>query len=159
MCFGKENDFSKNKSNQDLINIVRPCTSGRITFGSQHCWASMLQPFPYPLAFCCMLLGVVARSLKLVKHLSPQLPTILCHSVSIAQQHPISGTTRRGSRPRSFLVFLLCPPSQLKPGFHIIAPVATVVVVVEKRVLTQKHFLSDASDTVFPYDRRCRSIS
>ena len=47
----------------------------------------------------------------------------------------------------------------LKPGFHIIAPVATVVAVVEKRVLTQKYFLSDASDTVFPYDRRCRSIS
>ena len=46
-----------------------------------------------------------------------------------------------------------------KPGFHIIAPVATVVAVVEKRVLTQKYFLSDASDTVFPYDRRCRSIS
>ena len=39
---------------------------------------------------------------------------------------------------------------QVKPGFHIIAPVATVVVVVEKRVLTQKYFLSDAS---------CRSIS
>ena len=47
----------------------------------------------------------------------------------------------------------------LKPGFHIIAPVATVVAIVEKRVLTQKYFLSDASDTVFPYDRRCRSIS
>ena len=46
-----------------------------------------------------------------------------------------------------------------KPGFHIIAPVATVVAVVEKRVLTQKYFLSDASDTVFTYDRRCRSIS
>ena len=46
-----------------------------------------------------------------------------------------------------------------KPGFHIIALVATVVAVVEKRVLTQKYFLSDASDTVFPYDRRCRSIS
>ena len=44
----------------------------------------------------------------------------------------------------------------VKPGFHIIAPVATVVAVVEKRVLTQKYFLSDA---VFPYDRRCRSIS
>ena len=49
--------------------------------------------------------------------------------------------------------------SSLKPGFHIIAPVATIVAVVEKRVLTQKYFLSDASDTVFPYDRRCRSIS
>ena len=47
----------------------------------------------------------------------------------------------------------------VKPGFHIIAPVATVVAVVEKRVLTQKYFLSDASDTVFTYDRRCRSIS
>ena len=46
-----------------------------------------------------------------------------------------------------------------KPGFHIIAPVATVVAVVEKRVLTQKYFLSDASDTVFSYDRCCRSIS
>ena len=34
-----------------------------------------------------------------------------------------------------------------------------VVAIVEKRVLTQKYFLSDASDTVFPYDRRCRSIS
>ena len=47
----------------------------------------------------------------------------------------------------------------IKPGFHIIAPVATVVAIVEKRVLTQKYFLSDASDTVFPYDRRCRSIT
>ena len=43
----------------------------------------------------------------------------------------------------------------VKPGFHIIA----VVAVVEKRVLTQKYFLSDASDMVFPYDCRCRSIS
>ena len=50
-------------------------------------------------------------------------------------------------------------PGKLKPGFHIIAPVATVVAVVEKRVLTQKYFLSDASKAVFPYDRRCRSIS
>ena len=49
--------------------------------------------------------------------------------------------------------------SDIKPGFHIIAPVATVVVVVEKRVLSKNNFLSDASDTVFPYDRRCRSIS
>ena len=48
---------------------------------------------------------------------------------------------------------------EIKPGFHIIAPVATVVAVVEKRVLRQKYFLSDASDTVFPYDRCCRSIS
>ena len=47
----------------------------------------------------------------------------------------------------------------VKPGFHIIAPVATVVAVFEKGVLTQKYFLSDASDTVFPYDRLCRSIS
>ena len=47
----------------------------------------------------------------------------------------------------------------VKPGFHIIAPVATVVAIVEKRALTQKYFLSDASDTVFPYDRSCRSIS
>ena len=47
----------------------------------------------------------------------------------------------------------------VKPGFHIIAPVATVVAVVVKRVLTQKYFLSDASDTVFPYDGRCCSIS
>ena len=47
-----------------------------------------------------------------------------------------------------------------KPGFHImIAPVANVVAIVEKRVLTQRYFLSDASDTVFPYDRRCRWIS
>ena len=57
----------------------------------------------------------------------------------------------------------LCPSlkrlMQFKPGFHIIAPVATVVAIVEKRVLTQKYFLSDASDTVFPYDGRCRSIS
>ena len=52
-----------------------------------------------------------------------------------------------------------CLLKLLKPGFHIIAPVATVVAVVEKRVLTQKYFLSDASDTVSPYYRRCRSIS
>ena len=54
--------------------------------------------------------------------------------------------------------YSLVVPTRLKPGFHIIAPVATVVAIVEKRVLTQKYFLSDASDTVFPYDRRCRSI-
>ena len=53
------------------------------------------------------------------------------------------------------MVYVSC----LKPGFHIIAPVATVVAIVEKRVLTQKYFLGDASDTVFPYVRRCRSIS
>ena len=57
------------------------------------------------------------------------------------------------------IFFIVIIPFFVKPGFHIIAPVATVVAVVEKRVLTQKHFLSDASDTVFPYDRRCRSIS
>ena len=48
---------------------------------------------------------------------------------------------------------------QIKPGFHVIAPVATIVTVVEKRVLKQKYFLSDANDTVFPHDRRRRSIS
>ena len=37
--------------------------------------------------------------------------------------------------------------------------IALVATVVEKRVLPQKYFLSDASDTVFPYDRRCRTIS
>ena len=63
---------------------------------------------------------------------------------------------RTGSTGRQVLK---CVRLAFKPGFHIIAPVATVVAVVEKRVLTQKYFLSDASDTVFPYDRRCRSIS
>ena len=42
-----------------------------------------------------------------------------------------------------------------KPGFHIIAPVATVV---EKRVWHKSFVLSDGSDTVFPYDCRCRWI-
>ena len=83
---GKENDFSKNKSNQDLI--VRPWTNmhaSPLANSSQHCLASMLHPFPYPLAFCCMLLGVVARSLKLGKLLSPQLPTILSFRPSRTQ--------------------------------------------------------------------------
>ena len=64
--------------------------------------------------------------------------------------------SRRQIAPSLHLRFWSC---NFKLGFHIIAPVATVVAVVEKRVLTQRYFLSDASDTVFPYDRRCRSIS
>ena len=47
---------------------------------------------------------------------------------------------------------------RLKPGFHIIAPVVTIAAVVEKSVLSQMYFLSDASDTVFPYNRRRLSL-
>ena len=57
------------------------------------------------------------------------------------------------------MFFLRLTIGSLKPGFHIIAPVATIVAVVQKRVSIQKYFLSDASDTLFPYDRLCRSIS
>ena len=46
----------------------------------------------------------------------------------------------------SILVFVT-----VMPGFHIIAPVATIAAVVEKSVLAQTYFLSDASDRVFPY--------
>ena len=37
----------------------------------------MLRPFAHPVAFCCVLLGVVAQSLKPVKLFSQQLPTFL----------------------------------------------------------------------------------
>ena len=37
----------------------------------------MLRPFAHPVACCCVLLGVVAQRLKLVKLLSKQLPTFL----------------------------------------------------------------------------------
>ena len=50
------------------------------------------------------------------------------------------------------------PKGIVKPGFHIIAPVATIATVVEKRVRHKIFVLSDGSDTVFPYDRRCRWI-
>ena len=73
-------------------------------------------------------------------------------------EHLLSHTRIWKFRPPVLLWSLVLLRS-FKPGFHIIAPVATVVAIVEKRVLTQKYFLSNASDTVFPYDRRCRSIS
>ena len=37
----------------------------------------MLRPFAHPAAICCVLLGVVAQSLKPVKLLTNQLPTLL----------------------------------------------------------------------------------
>ena len=51
----------------------------------QHCWPTtpniggcyMLRPFAHPVACCCVLLGVVAQSLKPVKLFSQQLPTFL----------------------------------------------------------------------------------
>ena len=46
----------------------------------------MLYPFAYPVACCCVLLGVVMQSLKSVKLLSLQLPTFVlfcdCQSIS-----------------------------------------------------------------------------
>ena len=63
---------------------------------TQHCWLTApnivgcykLRPFPHPVACCCVLLGVVAQSLKPVKVLSQQLPTFLSFRDrrSIAQQ-------------------------------------------------------------------------
>lgn len=54
------------------------------------------------------------------------------------------------------ITFSLC---YAKPGFHIIAPAATISAVVEKRVLHKNIFMSAASDdTAFSYDRQCRSI-
>ena len=57
---------------------------------TQHCWPTtpnavgcyMLRPFAHPVACCCVLLGVVAQSLKQVKRLATckraqQLPTLL----------------------------------------------------------------------------------
>ena len=52
---------------------------------TQHCWLTipnivgcyMLYPFAHPVACCCVLLGVVAQSLKPVKCLSKQLPTFV----------------------------------------------------------------------------------
>ena len=51
----------------------------------QHCWPTfpnivkchILCLFAHPVACCCMSLGVVVQSLKLVKRLSQQLPTFL----------------------------------------------------------------------------------
>ena len=37
----------------------------------------MLHPFAHPVACCCLLFGIVARSLKQVDRLSEQLPTFL----------------------------------------------------------------------------------
>ena len=50
--------------------------------------ATMLDPFAHPVACCCVLLGVVAQSLKPVKLLSRQLRTFLLFRDrrSIAQQ-------------------------------------------------------------------------
>ena len=48
----------------------------------------MLRPFAHPVACCCVMLGVVAQSLKPVKMLSQQLPTFILFSDrrSVAQQ-------------------------------------------------------------------------
>ena len=48
----------------------------------------MLRPFAHPVACCCVMLGVVAQSLKPVKMLSQQLPTCILFSDrrSVAQQ-------------------------------------------------------------------------
>ena len=67
-----------------LLNAA--CTCKR----TQHCWPTtsnivgcyMLRPFAHPVACCCVLLRVVAQSLKPVKLLSTckgtqQLPTML----------------------------------------------------------------------------------
>ena len=72
----------------------------------------------------------------------------------------VSGDSRVGENSTerdqgSTLTFQL---TSLKPGFHIIAPVVTIAAVVEKSVLSQMYFLSDASDTVFPYNRRRLSL-
>jgi len=63
---------------------------------TQHCWPTtpnivgcyMLRPFAHPVAFCWMLLRVVAQSLKAVKLFSQQLPTFLLFRDrrSVAQQ-------------------------------------------------------------------------
>ena len=63
---------------------------------TQHCWPTtpntvgcyMLRPFAHPVAFCWMLLRVVAQSLKSVKLFSQQLPTFLLFRDrwSVAQQ-------------------------------------------------------------------------
>ena len=74
LCLGKKSDFSKIESNQDLKGPVQAHASLLANLSSQQCicWVFMLHPFPYPLAFCCTLLGVVVRSLKLVKRLRAQ---------------------------------------------------------------------------------------
>ena len=56
---------------------LKPCENGRNIVG---CY--MLHPFAHPVACCCVLLGVVAQSLKPFKLLSTwkwtqQLPTML----------------------------------------------------------------------------------
>ena len=87
--------------------------------------------------------------------------TKLKNTITMIIDVAVSGDSRVGENSTerdqgSTLTFQL---TSLKPGFHIIAPVATITPVVEKSVLTQMYFLSDASDRMFPYNRRCRSIS
>ena len=66
------------------------CSLSPICKRAQHCWPTalnfvgcyVLRPFAHPVAFCCMLLGVVAQSLKPIKLLATckrtqQLPTML----------------------------------------------------------------------------------
>ena len=76
--------------------------------------------------------------------------TVVCLSVTCKQ------VDSRPYRLRS--VGLATEYSYLKPGFHIIAPVATIAIVAEKRVWHKTFVLSDGSDTMFPFDRRCRWI-
>ena len=85
------------------------------------------------------------------------------HFKSIFSDHILccfpTGNPVRGHVPSHIVLYsqeVFLELEDLKPAFHIIAPVATVV---EKRVLTQMHFLSDASDRVLPYNRHCRSTS
>ena len=71
----------------------------------------MLHTFPHPVACCCVLLGVVAKSLKLVKLLSQRLPTFLLlrDRQSVAQQCWIRCTDLRT---------LLGPRTHITPGLE-----------------------------------------
>ena len=62
---------------------VKPRANGRNTVGnnSQHCWMLHVASVSTP---CCMLLDVVAQSLKPVKLFSQQLPTFFCSMIAEA---------------------------------------------------------------------------
>ena len=71
----------------------------------------MLHPFPHPVACCCVLLRVVAQSLKPVKLLSQRLPTFLLlrDLRRVAQQCWIRCTDLRT---------LLGPHTHITPGLE-----------------------------------------
>ena len=79
----KEESSVSKRLNQYLQNVLKSRVNQRKIVGFY-----MLRPFAHPVACCCVLLGLVAQSLKPVKLLRQQLPTLVlsCVRQSVAQQ-------------------------------------------------------------------------